>query len=329
MQAQRITTERQVSALAWEGDDLVDFFHGPTRWTPDGAADSPQIFRMFGGPFDHAMYSPSSGFQVLYAERGTKALLLRDGELVRELDRSYYHAEDFDYPVALGALPDGREVIVHCPNKYSVLQIDDAETGQRLTKGPRTPQDMFHSRLSISPGGRYLLAAGWVWHPHGVAMIFDLTAAVKDPAVLDGEGILPADISDAEIESACWLDDDRVVIAASNEEQFEGDSGKLAPGELGIWSVGSRCWIHRSRVHHPVGTMIACGERVMSLHGHPRPIDPISGRTLIEWPDVDAGTKDRSYGVRHIPTPVATAHPDGTRLAIAQSDHIAILKWKQ
>ncbi|WP_327141068.1 hypothetical protein [Nocardia sp. NBC_01327] len=40
---------------------------------------------------------------------------------------------------------------------------------------------------------------------------------------------------------------------------------------------------------------------------------------------MDAGTKDRSYGVTHIPTPVATAHPDGTRLAIAQPDHIAIL----
>ncbi|MCU1644805.1 MAG: hypothetical protein JWN03_5080 [Nocardia sp.] len=330
MRAQRISTARQVSALSWDGDDLVDFSHGPTRWSSDGtAADSPQIFRVFSGSFDHALVSPSGRFEVLYGERGTKALLLRDGKLLRELDRSYYHAEDFDYPVALGVLTDGRDVVVHCPDKYNILQIDDAETGQRITEGSRTPQDVFHSRLSISPDGRHLLAAGWVWHPHGIAMVFDLAAAVKDPAVLDGRGILPAETSDAEIESACWLDNDRVAIAASNEDPFEDDqenSDKLAPGQLGIWSVRAARWLHRSTLAHPAGTMIACGERIVSLYGHPRLIDPISGRTLLEWPDVDAGTKDRSYGVTHIPTPVAIAHPDGTRLAIAQTDHISILK---
>ncbi|WP_433567062.1 hypothetical protein ACQP1O_18895 [Nocardia sp. CA-151230] len=331
MQAQRIATPRQVSALSWDGDDLVDFSHGPTRWSSDGTVDSPRICRMFSGPFDHAVVSPSGRFEVLYAERGTKALLLRQGKLLRELDRSYYHAEDFDYPVALGALADGREVVVHCPNEYNVLQIDDAETGRRITEGSRTPQDVFHSRLSISPDGRHLLAAGWVWHPHGIAMVFDLAAAAKDPTVLDGRGVLPAETSFAEVESACWLDNDRVAIAASNadpldDEDDREDSDRLAPGQLGIWSIDSARWLHRSRPTHPVGTMIACGERIVSLYGHPRLIDPISGETLVEWPDVDAGTKDCSYGVTHIPTPVATAHPDGTRLAIAQTDHTPILK---
>ncbi|MRH91531.1 hypothetical protein GFY24_29515 [Nocardia sp. SYP-A9097] len=325
MQAQRITTGRQVSALSWDGDDLVDFSNGPTRWSPDGTADSPQIFHVFAGSFDHAVASPSGRFDVLYAERGTKALFLSGGELLRELDRSYYHAEDFDFPVALGTLPDGREVVVHCPNEYNVLQIDDAETGRRITEGSRTPQDVFHSRLSISPDGRYLLAAGWVWQPYGIAMIFDLAAAVKDPTVLDGLGLLPAVMCDAEVESACWLDSDRVAIAASNEDG-DAEPDTLAPGQLGIWSVSSARWLSRSPLSHPVGTMIACGERIVSLYGHPRLIDPTSGRTLIEWPDVDAGRKSGSYGVTHVPTPVAVAHPDGTRLAIAQTDHIAVLK---
>ncbi|QIS12256.1 hypothetical protein [Nocardia arthritidis] len=237
-------------------------------------------------------------------------------------------AEDFDYPITLGALPDGREVVVHCPDEYNVLQIDDAETGRRITEGPRSPTDVFHSRLSISPGGRYLLVAGWVWHPYGIAMIFDLAAAAEDAKVLDGPGVLPLDAIYAEVESACWLDDDRVAVAASNDDPLDNkdsDSDVLGPGQLGIWSVGSARWLHRSTVTHPVGTMIACGARIMSLHGHPRLIDPGSGRLLAEWPDVDAGAKDSSYGVTHIPTPVAAAHPNGTRLAIAQQDHIAIL----
>ncbi|MFD7846674.1 hypothetical protein ACFV4K_27520 [Nocardia sp. NPDC059764] len=330
MQTQRITTGRQVPALSWDGDDLVDFSRGPTRWSPDGTDDSPPIFRAFPSSFDHAVVSPSGRFHVLYIERGTKALLLRNGKLLRELDRSYYHAEEFDYPVALGALPDGREVVVHCPDQYNVLQIDDAETGQRITDGPRTPRDVFHSRLSISPDGRRLLATGWVWHPYGIAMIFDLAAAPNDPTVLDSGGVLPAETVCAEVESACWLDNDLVAIAASDDAPFHDDddqegSGGLGPGQLGIWSGSSARWLHRSPLTHPAGTMIACGKHIVSLYGHPRLIDPASGETIAEWPDIDAGTKDRSYGVTRKPTPVTAAHPDGTRLAIAQTDHIAIL----
>ncbi len=36
-------------------------------------------------------------------------------------------------------------------------------------------------------------------------------------------------------------------------------------------------------------------------------------------------TKNESYGVTHLPTPVAALHPDQQRLAIAQPDHIAVI----
>jgi hypothetical protein len=46
--------------------------------------------------------SPSGRYQVLYAERGTKGLVLEHGAILREIDRSFYHADAYDYPAALG-----------------------------------------------------------------------------------------------------------------------------------------------------------------------------------------------------------------------------------
>jgi hypothetical protein len=321
----RIATGSAASSLFWDGDELVDVVGGLRRWDAEGHARPAAV--SWGYPFDQAIVSPSGRFHVMYAERGTKAAVLSQGRLVRELNRSFSHATDYDYPVALGRLPDGREIVAHCPDHYNQLEIEELESGRRLTAGERRPGDVFHSRLAVSPDGRHLLMAGWLWHPYGVGWVFDLQAALVDPSALDDRGVIPLyEAVDAEIAAACWLDDDRVVMAASDEEPLDGDdAGALAPGQLGVWSVSSGAWRHRTSVGYPVGTMIARGDQVIGLHGHPRLIDPSTGTLLDEWPDVVVSVKNGSYGVSHVPTPVAALHPDRQRLAIAQTDHIAVV----
>jgi hypothetical protein len=313
-------------SLFWDGDDLVDVVGGWRRWDADGTESPCRVG--WGYPFDQAIVSPSGRFHVIYAERGTKAAVLDGGRVVRELDRSFAHAADYDYPVALGRLPDGREIVVHCPDAYNVLEIDDLVSGRRLTVGERRPVDVFHSRLAVSPDGRHLLMAGWVWSPYGVGQVFDLRAALAEPVVLDGRGVVPLyEAVDAEVAAACWLDGDRVVMAASDEEPLEGgDSGVLAPGQLGVWSVSAGAWLHRTAVGHPIGTMIARGDQIIGLNGNPRLIDPPTGSLVEEWPDVAVSRKNGSYGVTHVPTPVGALHPDRKRLAIAQPDHIAVIE---
>ena len=222
----RIPFTEPVPALAWDGDDLVAPQNGPVRWSPDGSRHEPEVYRIFGGPFDRSVASPSGRYRVLYVERGTKALLLDRGELVRELDRSYYHADDFDFPVAVGTLADGRDVVVHCPTAYNELQIDDLSSGQRLTAGPRCPEDIFHSRLSVSPDGNHLLVVGWVWHPFGVAMVYSLTRALADATTLDGLGVVPFhETVSGEITCAAWLDADRIAVTTGQEAGPSTDTG--------------------------------------------------------------------------------------------------------
>ncbi len=321
---ERIPTKGTAQSLIWDGDDLVDVVGGFRRWNLDGTHSGPRVG--WGFPFDQVVVSPSGRFHVLYAERGTKALVLDGGKIAREINRSYAHAGDFDYPVAVGRLPDGREVLVHCPEQYNVIEIEELESGRRLTTGERQPTDVFHSRLSISPSGRHLLMAGWYWHPYGIGQVFDLDGALTDASVLDGKGILPLyEAVGAEVEAACWLDDDRIAVAASDDEPLGDDEpDALAPGQLGIWSIAAEAWLLKVSVDRPFGNLLACGDQVIAMYEYPQLLDPVSGRVIAEWPNIRTSRRRGSYGVTHIPSPIAAVQLGTRRLAVAQPDHIAV-----
>ena len=320
----QVTDEAQ--SLVWDGDDLVDVVGG-RRWGPDGVERRVSVDH--GYSFDRSVSSPSGRFTVVYDERGTEALLLEGDRSVRELARNDDYAEDFDYPVALGVLRDGREVLVHCPDQYDLLEIEDAESGERLTVGDRTQNDVLHSRLAVSPGGTHLLSAGWVWHPYGIVEVFDLERALTEPAVLDALGVptfYPGNSS--EVIAGCWLDGDRVAVATGEEfvdEEETAASAGLGRRQLGVWSLAEKRWVHRNRVDFHIGTLIPRGDTVVSLYGHPRLIDVTTGASSAEWPAVEVPSREGSYGVTHIPTPVAALHPDGIRLAVAQPESIAVI----
>ncbi len=316
-----------VRSLTWQGGELVDAVGG-RAWSTEGVER--RTATDHGPGFDRGVVSPSGRYSVVHAERGTEALLLEGTQPLRALTRSQDHAEDYDYPVALGVLRDGREILVHCPQEYNVLEIEDVASGQRLTTGAREAKDVFHSRLSVSGDGRHLLVAGWVWHPYGVVEVFDLESALADPAVLDGRGVLPTQPGiDAEVESACWLDDDRLAVATGDEFLDDEGVASLGPRRIGVWSLSQRAWLHRSSVDFEVGTLLAGGGRVVSLHGHPRLIDVITGEVLAEWPEVKVSRRAGAFGVTHIPTPVAALRPDGMLLAVAQEEGIALVRLPQ
>lgn len=322
----------EVRSLVWDGDDLLDPVGGWRRWSPDGK-EHPRRRRGYGRAYDRAVTSPSGRWTVVYAERGTRGVLLDGRRVVREIRRDEHRAGQFDYPVCLGMLADGREVLVHCPERYARLEVEDVATGERLTTGERDPVGVFHSRPAVSPGGRWLVSAGWVWTPAGVAAVYDLLQALRDATVLDGRGLLTHwPMIDAEADSVCWLDGDRLAVATGAhggepEEDGEVDEDmELGQHQLGVWSFATGKWLYRHDLPGPIGTVVACGEKVLALYGHPRLFDVRTGELLAQWPELVTSRREGSYALAHEPTPVAAVHPDGTRVALAVARGIAVIR---
>jgi hypothetical protein len=64
---------------------------------------------------------------------GTKGVVLKNGETLRQIDRSFFHANAYEYPVALFHEPGGRLLLAHCPKSYCAIELEEAETGRPLT----------------------------------------------------------------------------------------------------------------------------------------------------------------------------------------------------
>jgi hypothetical protein len=273
-----------VNSLVWQHDSLVDWKAGGTTYELDGTQVSSRIY--YGGTFDETVASRSGEYVALVTRRGTKALLLREGKPIRELDRSYYCADSYDYPIAFVTLSDGREAIIHCPKDYNRLEVEVAETGEILASAsPREPSDFFHSRLKVSPSQRYLASCGWIWHPVDHPMIFDIRFAEKDSAHFDGTGIeLPVY---ADNSSLAFLSDEEIVVALSGE--MIDNKLPIDGTELSVFTNLNGLVERKSVATYAGQISLVCGVLgggVLALGDSPVIIDPRTGDTLMSWPEL-------------------------------------------
>lgn len=322
----RVTVEGSASSLAWDGDIVVDLAFGNQGYGVDDSRRDSNF--SWGFPFDMGVVGPS-GIVAVARRRGTKGLVawgaMRDQEL-REINRSYYCADAYDYPLMLFAGPNERVLLAHCPDSYTHLEIEDAITGERLsTRGPAAI-DFFHSRLSVSPSGRWLASAGWVWHPVAMLHLVDLTAALSgDPEALDRPAMPPLDISDQEIAGVAWTHNDHLVISTTDEGLDNEDAPPLPASGIGCFDVASKTWCFTTKLDQPAGELMDLGDHrhVLALHQHPRLLDARTGIEVAGWPDLPTGAnaspiddKDRR------PTAL---DPVGHRFAVASDWAVTII----
>jgi hypothetical protein len=265
-----------IRSLCWRGDQLVDWVGGGRAFATDGTEFPAQV--RWAYRFDAATASPDGRFAVIYERLGTKGLLLHDGRFVRELDRSFYHAGAYEYPVALFNDPDGRVLLAHCPGNYCRIELEETETGRPLTaSADRKPSDFFHSQLAAGPHGKRLLSAGWIWHPLSLVLCFDVAQAISDPRHLDENQYLSSSFNPAlaEESSACWLDDDCIAVATSAEPEQDSveDDTEPRPHPCGIavYDVINRTCLRSFQLEEPPGKILPIGKRhVLSLYRHPQ-----------------------------------------------------------
>ena len=292
----RIQLDAAARSLAWVDDSLYDVAAGWRRFPLDGSAPKAQ-YSPYGPGFDAAVTSPARDLVALVQTASTKGLVLTaDTHLLREVNRSFYHAEAYRYPVTLFNLPNGRTGLVHCPARYNQLEIEDAASGEPLTApAKRAPADVFHSRLAVSQSGRYLLSAGWVWQPWSCLMVYDLIAALDNPSRLDsyGDVLDMRGLIQAEISGACFADDD-VVVSTSPEPNDPDGPDDLAPNMLARWSTTDRRFMWKRQLPQTAGDLLPLAGGVLGLYQHPRLYDASTGELVHEWPDLPTGTADSS-----------------------------------
>ncbi|MGA9668568.1 MAG: hypothetical protein WBQ94_05125 [Terracidiphilus sp.] len=333
--SRKLIPASNVGSLTWCGDTLVDWVGGIQVFHLDGKHEKSRLH--WGGfGFDAAVAATDGRHVVIYKCLGTKALLLRDGEILRELNRSYYFAEVYEYPVCVWNTSDGRTLIAHCPEEYCRMDIEDAETGERLTNGDRKPEDFFHSRLLVNATGTRILSAGWMWHPLDGVVHYDVAEALRSPSHLDSvDNRVPntGEINIAEAGSACWQTADRLLLGGVsdedeplNDEAKEAKERRLNANGIAIYDVGSKKYIRSVILGEVPGTMMpVCEQHVVCFYQHPKLISLVSGEVLMEWDDLDSGTQNSSIlGDSKLP-PIAL-DAENNRFAVAGPSGITVVQ---
>jgi hypothetical protein len=315
-----------VTSLCWFGDELVDWVGGVVVIGLDGKATDPRVH--WGYRFDAAAQSASGRYAVIYQRLGTKALVLDRGKLIRELNRSFYHANAYEYPIALFEHVDGRTLIAHCPDDYNRIEIDDVATGARLTSpSERKPADFFHSRLSVSPRNSRLLSAGWIWHPVDSVSTWSIADALADGRVLDTVGS-PHGVAQGPMSSAAFIDEDRIVVSSNSEDEDFGfdDEPSFRPGSLGVFNLKSGAFENIAKAEEKVGTMLWLGDGlVVGFFECPKVFDVATGRIVHRWTEIATGKQDSSIIHRVGPLPAIACDPIRKRFAIGSKDGIEVI----
>lgn len=321
---------KDVHSLCWHGETLVDWVGGIACYHLDGHIEPPRA--SYSYVFDAAVASPSGEYVVIYTRLGTKGLVLRQGKVLREINRSFYYADAYEYPIALFRLRSGQEVIAHCPDECNRLEIDDLATGMRLTNTEkRCPCDFFFSRLAADDSCSFLLSAGWRWHPVDHVKVFDIEEAMRNPLHLDRDGLELETI--AAYSSACFGHEGRLIVwlMSDHDDAIPGAEDTVRErhpfGVLRTFDLRQKRLISSIYPQAEPGTIAPLGgHHILGFHEHPKVIDLGTGAVVAEWPHLRTG-KQASSIIRHIeaipPFAVDSKH---LRFAVADQEGIVVVQ---
>ena len=314
-----------VRSLAWDGDEVRDLAAGDTRFRLDGTSKRGGF--TFGFHFDVTVTGPD-GIAAVAKRRGTTALVMTGPTKRRQLGRDCYFADAYDYPIALFRGPDGRPLLAHCPQQYTVLHLDDARTGKRLTARRPTRTDYFHSHLLASPSGRWLASHGWVWHPFEAVLVFDVARVLADPALLDRTGWPFASRIDGEVAGIGWAADDHLLVSTTNDDPLgtDEDGAMLLASSIGCFDPAADAWCYRTQLERVAGELLDLGDHrhVVAFDGHPRLLDARTGETLRAWEDLPTGHRASCIDDRDR-RPLALDHGH-RRFAVGSDERVTIVE---
>lgn len=334
IKTQTIKTKNPPKSLRWSGDQLIDWVRGGNIYHLDGQFEHSHIGIRY--KFDSAMVSDNGVYVIVYEKLGTKAVILKNYKVLRELNRSYYHAHVYEYPIAIFQLEDGEYAIIHCPDEYCQLEIERIETGERLTRRKAgQSDDYFHSRLEVNSSTKYLISTGWYWHPWSSIEWYKLSDALKDASILDKTSsqkeVYPID---GEVSCARFISNQKIVIAMSTEDPLDDESKdnphKLFSTQIGILNLDTLQLEKKATLQAEAGNLLPINEDlVWSLFEYPKIIDLNTGKIVAACKNMPSGKQTSSIIWHHEKLPIYAYDWKNRRLAIALKDSIEVLTYDE
>ncbi|HVS91407.1 MAG TPA: hypothetical protein VHE59_05195 [Mucilaginibacter sp.] len=298
MKRQTIKTNH-LSTIDWLDGKIIDWVSAGQQYSLDGQQRQLAKYH-FPFSFDGSITSQDGQYAFIYKRFGTKGLLLKNGEILREINRPYYFAERYEYPASFFVF-DNVTYLAHCPLDYCRLDFENVETGEIVTDVPnRKPAEVFHSRFSISPNNKHLMVCGWVWHPVDVVEVFDIAACLKNPLLLDKTSTSP-DFG-TQVNSSSFIDDERILIAASGGEPFDTETPPDLPlKHVAIWNFLNNDLSVPVKIDAEFGNLFAINDkRAWDMYKFPKIINIETGQIESKLEDVDSGLQISSILYRAV-----------------------------
>ena len=282
-----------LQTIDWHNGSIIDWVSAGQQYSLDG--QQKQIAKYhYAFSFDGSITSQDGQYVFIYKRLGTKGLLLKNGEILREINRPYYQAESYEFPAAFLTF-NNTTYLVHCPIDYCQLDFENVETGEIISNiEGRKPSDIFHSRLSISPDNKYLMVCGWAWHPVDTVELFDIEECFKNPILLDKSSLFP-DFG-TQINSASFIDNERILIAASDEEPFDDEVPPILPQKhIAIWNFIKNEIFKPVKVEGEFGNLFAISDnQVWDMFKFPKIINVQTGLIESKFEDINSGLQTSS-----------------------------------
>lgn len=221
--------------------------------------------------------SESGRFCAVVQALGQHGLVidLLESRVTMPLDRGDYHEDHCQFAAAF-ATHQQREVIVHASD-WNRMEVSDALTGRLLTERdtPRHDEeeghylDYFYCTLCVSQDQRWLANAGWVWHPVGCTVAWNLADWLERNVWESEDG--PSRQSPAEFVSDDWdrpmtfLGDARLVVWGLWDDAREMSDQEGVVQGLTLYDVSRDVLLARRAFELPdcvqlgwTGELIAC-----------------------------------------------------------------------